>query len=181
MIRAFLGIAVPPELRGALQVQQFLLPLPRRVEPENLHLTLVFLGACPEPALEAAHEGFAALNERGFSLSLQGFGLFGKDRPHGVWAAVVPSEPLMRLQARTAGIALRAGCPVDTRKFLPHVTLGRFAVPALADRLGLERAVATTPFRAGPWQVYEMILWQSHAGRKGHWYSELARYPFAAG
>jgi RNA 2',3'-cyclic 3'-phosphodiesterase len=181
MIRAFLGIAVPPEIRGALQVQQYLLPLPRRVDPETLHLTLVYLGACREPVLEAAHEGFAALKERGFPLSLQGFGLFGKDRPHGAWAAVVPSENLSRLQARTAGIALRAGCPVDTRTFLPHVTLGRFAVPGLADRLRLERAVATTVFRAGPWQVDAMTLWQSHAGRKGHWYSELARYPFAAG
>ena len=45
MIRAFLGIDLPPSLRGALQVQQFLLPMPRKVEPENLHLTLVFLGS----------------------------------------------------------------------------------------------------------------------------------------
>lgn len=61
MIRAFLGIAVPPRVRGALTVQQFLLPLPRRVEPKTFHLALVFLGDCPEDALQSAHEGFQAL------------------------------------------------------------------------------------------------------------------------
>jgi 2'-5' RNA ligase len=179
MIRAFLGIALPPEVRGALQVQQFLLPLPRKVEPESLHLTLVFLGDCPEPALDAAHDGYEALRETGFPLALQGFGLFGKDRPHCAWAGVVPSPPLMRLRSRVAGIARRAGCPVEARNYLPHVTLGRFPPPGDADRLRLECAVATTPFSAGPWEVEEIVLWQSHAGRKGRWYAELARYPLA--
>lgn len=56
MIRAFLGLAVPAEVRGALQVQQFLLPLPRKVEPADLHVTLVFLGDCPESVLETVHQ-----------------------------------------------------------------------------------------------------------------------------
>jgi RNA 2',3'-cyclic 3'-phosphodiesterase len=179
MIRAFLGLALPPEVRGALQVQQFLLPLPRRVDPDSFHLTLVFLGDCPEPALEAAHERFSDLRESGFSLSLQGLGLFGKERPHCAWAGVAASPPLLQLQARVESIARRAGCPVEARRYLPHVTLGRFAPPPEADRVRLERAVALSPFASGPWAVEDMVLWQSHAGRKGRWYSELARYPFA--
>lgn len=70
MIRAFLGIDLPAEVRSALILQQFLLPLPRKVEPETMHLTLVFLGDCPEPALQAAHEGFAALRATRFPLAL---------------------------------------------------------------------------------------------------------------
>lgn len=119
MIRAFLGIDLPPEVRGALQVQQFLLPLPRKVEPENLHLTLVFLGDCPEPALEAAHEGFEALRAPAFSLALQGLGLFGKDKPRTAWAGIAPSPDLLHLQTKVETIARRAGCPVDGRKFTP--------------------------------------------------------------
>ena len=117
MIRAFLGIDLPAAVRGALQVQQFLLPLPRKVEPENLHLTLVFLGECPESALEAAHEGFEALRERCFPLVLQGVGLFGKDKPRVAWAGVGPSPELMKLQAKVETLARRAGCPIDARKF----------------------------------------------------------------
>jgi len=119
MIRAFLGIDLPPEVRGALQVQQFLLPMPRKVEPEILHLTLVFLGNCPEPTLEAAHQGFDALLEAGFALEIHGMGLFGKDKAHTAWAGIAPSAPLQRLQAKVETIARRAGCPIGARKFHP--------------------------------------------------------------
>lgn len=177
MIRAFLGIEPPPDIRGALQVQQFLLPLPRKVAPEELHLTLVFLGDCPLSALEAAHEGFDALRAPGFTLQLAGLGLFGKDKPRAAWAGVAPSPELVQLQARLETLARRAGCPVEARRFVPHVTLGRFPVPELADALRLERAIATSPFRAGPWPVRELVLWQSHPERKSGRYEALARYP----
>jgi 2'-5' RNA ligase len=180
MIRAFLGIDLPHSVRGALQVQQFLLPMPRKVEPEALHLTLVFLGDCPEPALEAAHEGFEALRERGFPLALQGLGLFGKDKPRTAWAGVAPSPDLLHLQAKVETIARRAGCPVDARKFVPHVTLGRFQPPPPPDALRLERAVAMGQgFRTEPWEVTELTLWRSHLTGKAPHYEVLARYPLA--
>ncbi|MCU0828635.1 MAG: RNA 2',3'-cyclic phosphodiesterase [Tabrizicola sp.] len=179
MIRAFLGIDLPPDIRGACQVQQFLLPLPRKVEAEHLHLTLVFLGDCPDPALEAAHEEFQTLSAKPFSLSLEGFGLFGKDKPRAAWAAVVATEPLLHLQTKAETIARRAGCPMVAQKFVPHITLGRFPVPPPPEALRLERAIATTPFRAGPFPVTELTLWQSHLGGKSPRYDVLARYPLA--
>jgi RNA 2',3'-cyclic 3'-phosphodiesterase len=180
MIRAFLGIELPPEVRGALTVQQFLLPLPRRVEPESFHLTLVVLGNCPEPALEAAHDSFSALRERGFPLHLQGFGLFGKDKPHSAWAAVAPSPALAHLQTKVETIARRAGCPIAARRFTPHVTLGRFPPPPFAETARLERAIAMgAGFRTDPWQVDALCLWQSHLIGKGPRYDLLMRYPLA--
>lgn len=180
MIRAFLGIDLPPAVRGALQVQQFLLPMPRKVEAENLHLTLVFLGDCPELALDAAHEGFEALREVGFSIALQGLGLFGRDKPRVVWAGVAPSPELMHLQAKVETIARRAGCPIDARKFVPHVTLGRFQPPPPPDAMRLERAVAMGQgFRTDPWEVSALTLWRSHLTSKGSHYEVLTRYPLA--
>jgi RNA 2',3'-cyclic 3'-phosphodiesterase len=180
MIRAFLGIDLPPAIRGAAQVQQFLLPLPRKVDPELLHLTLVFLGDCPEPALVAAHEGFLALRESCFPAMLQGLGLFGKDRPRVAWAGVAPSPELLYLQAKVETIARRAGCPVERQKFVPHVTLGRFSPPPPADVMRLERAVAMGgTFRSEPWEVRELVLWQSQLGGKVTRYDPLARYPLS--
>jgi RNA 2',3'-cyclic 3'-phosphodiesterase len=180
MIRAFLGIEIPPEIRGALTVQQFLLPLPRKVDPDSFHLTLVFLGNCPEAALEGAHEGFEALREPGFALHLQGLGLFGKDKPHTAWAGVSPVPALMHLQAKAETIARRAGCPIDARRFTPHVTLGRFPPPAFPEAARLERAIAMgAGFRTDPWQVADLVLWQSHLTGKGPHYEVLARYPLA--
>ena len=178
MIRAFLGIDLPRDLRGALQLQQFLLPMPRKVMPESLHLTLVFLGDCPEPALEAAHEGFETLHPRRFLLALQGLGLFGKEKPRAAWAGVAPSPDLLPLQAKVESIARRAGCPIAARKYLPHVTLGRFPPPPPADAMRLERAVAMgAGFRTEPWEVTELTLWRSHLTGKSPHYEVLARYP----
>lgn len=179
MIRAFLGLDLPGDIRSALAVQQFLLPLPRKVDPALMHLTLVFLGEVPEPALEAAHEGFAALKVAPFPLALQGLGLFGGDRPKVAWAGVAPSESLMRLQARAEHAARAAGLAPEHRRFTPHVTLGRFPPPAFPQAAALERAVAETPFAAGPWVVRDMVLWQSRLSPKGPRYDELARYPFS--
>jgi 2'-5' RNA ligase len=180
MIRAFLGIDLPPAVRGALAVQQFLLPLPRKVDPESFHLTLVFLGNCPDDALQAAHEGFEALREPRFSLQLQGLGLFGKDKPHTAWAGVAPSAPLLHLQAKVETIARRAGCPIDARRYTPHVTLGRFPAPAFPDIARLERAVALgAGFRTDPWEVESLTLWQSHLTGKAPHYQALATYPLA--
>lgn len=179
MIRAFLGLDLPDDIRSALAVQQFLLPLPRRVEPALMHLTLVFLGEVAEPALEAAHEAFAALKAAPFPLALQGLGLFGGARPKVAWAGVAPSDPLIRLQARAGHAARAVGLAPEHRRFTPHVTLGRFPPPAFAQAAALERAVAETPFAAGPWQVEEMVLWQSRLSPKGPRYDPLARYPFS--
>lgn len=179
MIRAFLGLDLPDDIRSALAVQQFLLPLPRRVDPALFHLTLLFLGEVRDSDLEAAHDRFAALKVAPFPLSLQGLGLFGGDRPQVAWAGVAASDPLMRLQAKSEQAVRLAGLAPEHRRFMPHVTLGRFPPPPPPQAASLERAVAETLFAAGPWQVRGMVLWQSHLGPKGPRYDPLAHYPFS--
>ncbi len=177
MIRAVLGQALPAELRGHLTLQQFLLPLPVRADPESLHLTLVHLGDCDASTLQAAHEGFEGLRSPPFPLTLAGLGLFGGARPHTAWAGVAASPPLLRLQTKVETIARRAGCPVPSRKFLPHVTLGRFPALARDDADRLERAIVQgLGFRAGPWQVEHLTLWQSHRTGKPPYQTVLAGY-----
>ncbi|MEY4698218.1 MAG: 2,3-cyclic phosphodiesterase [Pseudomonadota bacterium] len=178
MIRAFLALDLPEAALTALRVQQFLLPLPRQVDPEQFHLTLVFLGEVPEPVLEAAHERFAALRMGRFSLRLQGLGLFGGARPRAAWAGVAPSEPLQRVQAKLHHAALAAGCPAESRRYHPHVTLGRFPPPPPEGAMRLERAVAMGGgFVTPDWEVREVVLFQSHLSAKGPRYDALARYP----
>jgi 2'-5' RNA ligase len=179
MIRAFLALDLPETVRAALAVQQFLLPLPRRVDPAAFHLTLVFLGEVAPQALEAAHEAFEGLRIAPFALTLEGLGLFGGDRPRTAWAGVQPCEALMRLQAGADRAARRAGPAPKARRFVPHVTLGRFPPPPLAQAMALERAVAEgAAFRAGPFPVAEMVLYESRLLPQGPRYQPLARYPF---
>lgn len=179
MIRAFLGIGLPPEVRSRIAVLQFLLPLPRRVEAEDFHLTLCFLGEVPERVLVALDEALQGLRQVPFDLALRGVGMFGGAAPRAVWAGVEPSEPLARLQTKVERMARMAGASPSAQKFVPHVTLGRFSPPAPDAAIRLERAVAGEAlFRAGPFGVDEVVLWRSHAAPRGvARYEVLAAYP----
>ena len=52
MIRAFVAIRPPEDIVDALEEVQADLAAGRPVAPENLHITLVFLGEHPAPQLE---------------------------------------------------------------------------------------------------------------------------------
>lgn len=178
MIRAFLALDLPDAQREALRLQQFLLPLPRRVEPENFHLTLLFLGDQSVAVLEALHDRLCDLRLRPFVLTLRGLGLFGGAKARAAWAGVAPCEPLNQLQAKCATAAALAGARCEARKFVPHVTLGRFPPPDLADQMRLERSIAEgAGFQSGPFAVREFVMYESHLGPKGPRYEVLARYP----
>lgn len=178
MIRAFLALSLPDPVRSALRVQQFLLPLPRAVDPDSFHLTLVFLGEHPEPVLSEAHEAFAAIKARPFTLALQGLGLFGGEKPRAAWAGVAPSPELTHLQAKLEQAARLSGITLSHRRFVPHVTLGRFVPPPPDVAMRLERAVAGgMDFRSEPFDVTEFAVYESRLSPKGSHYDELARYP----
>ncbi len=177
MIRAFLALPLPDTVLSALRVQQFLLPLPRKVDPDSFHLTLVFLGEQPEPLLEAAHERFLETRVPPFPLSLKALGLFGGAKPRAAWAGVAPSEPLARLQAKLDHAARSAGIATESRRFTPHVTLGRFAAPPPEETFRLERAIAAgSTFTTPEWTVDHFALYESRATKQGSVYTELARY-----
>lgn len=177
MMRVFLALPLPDAVLSALRVQQFLLPLPKAVEPDGFHLTLVFLGEVQDRDLEAAHERFVACRVPAFDLRLQGLGLFGGAKPRAAWAGVAPSEPLARLQGKLEHAARASGIAVGARKFVPHVTLGRFAPPAPDEAARLEKAVALGGgFQTDAWRVDAFCLYQSHLSPKGTRYDELFRY-----
>ena len=178
MIRAFLAIELDPALRSALAVQQFLLPLPRKELVENLHLTLVFLGEQAERKLEEVHEAIGTLRLPALSLDLAGLGLFGGEKVRAVWAGVSPNPQLMRLQEKLETAVRRAGIETEHRRFVPHVTLGRFRPPGIEERMRIERAVASgSDFHAGPMPVGEIVMFESIRSAAGSRYEALARYP----
>lgn len=177
MMRVFLALPLPEGVLSALRVQQFLLPLPKAVEPEGFHLTLVFLGEVQDWTLEAAHERFAECRVAPFELRLQGLGLFGGSKPRAVWAGVAASEPLVRLQGKLEHAARASGIAVEGRKFQPHVTLGRFSPPVPDEAARLEKAVALGGgFASEAWRVDSFCLYKSHLSPKGARYDELFRY-----
>ena len=174
MMRTFLALAVPENVRAHLAVQQFLLPLPDTVPPETFHITLAYLGEVPDAVLEGVHEALLGLRFPAFDLHLHGLGHFGHAKPRSVHACVMPCDALTRLQAKVANMARRAGAVVPRANYVPHVTLGRFHTPPEEDCMRIARAIAESGgFRTEPFTVREVILYQSFPGPR---YEALAEY-----
>src|ERR1700756_326576 len=94
-IRTFLAIDVGPEIRERLvSLQQDLATIQTEVkwvEPENLHLTLLFLGEVDQREIidicRAAQKAVAALPA--FTMSVEGVGCFpNARRPRTLWVGV---------------------------------------------------------------------------------------------
>ncbi|HMO98603.1 MAG TPA: RNA 2',3'-cyclic phosphodiesterase, partial [Kiritimatiellia bacterium] len=130
--RTFICLPLADEARSALSaVQERLHQEGYRlayVDPDLAHLTLVFLGATPEPVEERLVNdlAIAARSVSPFPLKLGGGGSFGSPRaPKVVWVGVEASPALMRLQAACADAVRATGQPVESRPFRPHLTLAR--------------------------------------------------------
>ncbi len=180
MIRAFAAIALPDQVTEQLEAVQQDMPVPRVIEPEMLHLTLVFLGALSEPDLEEVHLAFEGLSAPGFFLSLSGLGIFGGRRPRVIFAGVADCAPLRQLQGKVERAARNSGVDLPHRRFVPHVTLARINTGRF-DHARLERFVAGHADFASPtFEVTDFGLYASHRRAWGAEYEELARYPLAA-
>jgi 2'-5' RNA ligase len=177
VIRAFAAIALPEAVRFELMLVGHGLPVPKPVPPENLHLTLVFLGELPEPVVADIDAALGAVRAPGFEIGFGGLGLFGGAKPRVAFATVADSPALRHLQAKVETAARGAGLAEPARRYAPHITLARLPERGV-DRARLERAVAA---RAGPvapgFRVEDFRLYRSRLGAAGATYEELARYP----
>lgn len=162
--RLFIAIDLPAPVRGQLQA----LCEPVRgivwTRPEQLHLTLRFLGEV-EVALRAMLEAaLARVAVEPFVLPVGGLGVFPPRGPARVlWIGVGRGHPrLHQLRQQIDDALLGAGLALDVRIFQPHVTLGRVkdeAPPgAVAQFLKQHREFEAAPFRASAFVLYASEL-----------------------
>jgi 2'-5' RNA ligase len=153
----------------------------RWVPPENVHLTLQFLGAVPGervPEVEAALRE-AAGQARPISLEVRGAGGFpNARRPRVVWAGLAGDTAALGELVRDLGRRLAPlGFPPEERPFSAHLTLGRsrdtHGAPGLAGALA--HAAESPP---APWRALDVVLFESHLSPRGPRYEAIARAPF---
>ena len=134
-IRAFIAIDLPPDVKRALADAAATLNgrVPRGtvrwVRPEQMHLTLRFLGDTPTerlPALADALDTLAA-GHTPFTLHLTDIGGFpNARRPRVVWVGLGGEEAKLLALVAALESALRPlGWPPEDKPFRAHLTLGR--------------------------------------------------------
>ncbi len=175
MLRLFVGIEFPPELKLELSLLCSGVPGARWVDPGNLHLTLRFIGEISEDIAADVDAALVGLKARRFTLQLAGTGVFGGNKPHALWVGVERHPDLVRLRDKIEQALIRAGLAPEQRRFAPHVTLARLRDPVL-DALG--HFLAThAQFRAAPLPVEHFSLIASFPTKAGSVYEDQADYP----
>ena len=170
-MRLFLGLPIPSELSQALTrlTRAIEFPKGRPTAPENLHLTLVFLGEVAEPKLRHIEQELSKLNFAPFPLKLTSLNTF--PRAGVLVAEVEPTRPLLHLQAKLAAAMARCGFPPEDRPYHPHITLARFHGPLRLNR----NQQALPPSLQRSFTADTVNLYRSHLTPTGAHYEILTQ------
>jgi 2'-5' RNA ligase len=131
-VRAFVAVFPPPELREEALARARRLSLRGRVrwsKPENVHLTLKFLGDVREEILDGLCAAVEEVCEHHttFDAGLAGFGAFPSARHAQVlWAGIgIGFDELRSLTTDLDAVLAPLGFEREKRPYTPHLTLGR--------------------------------------------------------
>ena len=126
MIRLFVALALPDNLRQRLKTLCNGVRDARWVEEKNLHLTLRYIGEVEEPELAYIMAALSSVQVERFDLTLSGVGHFeSRGKIRSLWVGIQPCSALGALQQRIESVLTRHGIASDGRKFSPHITLAR--------------------------------------------------------
>ena len=151
------------------------------VEPENMHLTLKFLGdvSLTETSKICKLAAEAASQIEPFYLEMATVGAFPNiHRPRTIWLGSDDgTEEMVELQSAVDQSMKKAGFRLENRLYLPHLTLGRVKrlgpdSKQLAELLENEADVG-----AGRTRVDQLIVFSSELTRSGPIYSALGTLP----
>jgi 2'-5' RNA ligase len=178
MPRLFTGLEIPAEIGQTLSNLRGGLPGARWIDPENYHVTLRFIGDIDGVAANEIASMLFRINRKPFDVTLQGLSSFGGRKPRAVVASVVPSRPLIELQAELERLMQRIGLDPEGRKFTPHVTLARLRGSHAADiaqYISMAGPLASLKFPVG-----RFVLFSSRDSVGGGPYVIEQSYPLAA-
>jgi 2'-5' RNA ligase len=188
-IRTFIGVDVGKAIRDrAVSLQEKLAQSSndvKWVEPENLHITLLFLGEVDDRELPAVCRAVSDnLQEQpSFSLSVEGVGCFPNPRrPRVLWIGVGEgTQELCAIHDALERPLLDLGCyRREERKYTPHLTLGRVKGEGPVDQLG-EALAKQAGWRGGQAVVNQIHVMSSKLGPHGPEYAVLSRAKLRAG
>ncbi len=174
-MRAFITLELSPAVRSAIagltaDLRDRFAGL-RWVRPDNVHLTLRFLGESSPGQLERVRDslGLLAGSCPRAESALRGLGLFPeRGSPRVLWLGVELPQPVIALQAGCEAASVAAGFPREPRPFSPHLTLGRWRDRAARPEL--------PPVDLGPTLLDTLALMRSELRPEGAVYTQLQRF-----
>lgn len=180
MPRLFSGIELPDDVREALVRLSQPLPGARWLEPDNLHITLRFIGDVAAPVVREFDANLGSISFDPLTIEITGLATFGGDEPRIIYAAIKPTDELDRLARANETAARRAGLKPESRRFIPHITLARLQPAPRIEPIArfLQRKGG---LRLEPFTVTRFVLYSSKPQTGGGPYVVEHAYPSSIG
>jgi 2'-5' RNA ligase len=174
--RAFVAVRPPDSVLDAVPAID--VPSVRPTTREQWHITLQFLGNAAD--IDAVTDALQRLEVRAGTAQLGGAGAFPSARRATVlWLGLCEGSELLTALATAVGERLTPlGHPPETRRFHPHLTLGRCKAPTDLRRLLEELG---DPPVGDVWTVAEVVVYESRLQRAGARYVPRAAITLLAG
>lgn len=182
-IRSFIAVELSADQsRAVARVTRQLAekwPEYRWVDPNNLHLTLNFLGDVADEKIPRVCEIMrnTLASHDSFSFELQGLGAFPKtSRPRVIWIGVGEGKsPLSKIHYDLAENLDELRLERDRKAFRPHITLGRIRDRQRWPDSMIEHLENEPGLELGEVDVKELVLFSSHLENTGPIYTAMDR------
>jgi 2'-5' RNA ligase len=185
-MRCFIAIDIDEEIRNALGGLQRKLRDGidvkkgdiNWVNPDNIHLTLKFLGEIKdEKSAEVCNiVKDAAGRHKSFELDIESVGHFGGASPRVLWVGMGKGqEKLLELQKDIEESLALAGWPEETREFSGHLTLCRIRNSKAGMKLA-QLSEDYKDFKVGTISADSVRVYQSELKPAGPVYTVLGNY-----
>lgn len=127
--RLFIAIEIPDKIKqkiAELQAELKEKVQAKWVRPENIHLTLIFLGDVLEEKIEEIKKCLAVIEFPQFLFISKGIGGFPQEsQAYNIWFGLEDSDKLEKLQGLIVQKLEKQGFLIKERKFTPHLTIAR--------------------------------------------------------
>lgn len=181
-MRCFIAIELPESVRTQLaglqeELKRHDWPV-RWTRPEQIHLTVKFLGDVPDPDIPGLCAAIQEIARRTppFTLDIGSAGCFPpRGRVRTIWSDVrEPPPALAELQQQIESAMTEFGIARENRAYHPHLTIGR-ARNQGASSEARELLRHFTSFEAGAFDVEDIVLFHSELTPKGPIHTPIVR------
>lgn len=179
-MRCFIAVDLPEQVRMELiKAEEEIKKLEevsrmKIVKPENLHITIKFLGELADKKVSKVKEVLRGIRIEPFKTKLNTLGVFPSlNYVRVVWVDVLPKEKLVELQQKIDAALSGQGFRKN-RSFETHITLAR--IKSIKDREKFIEKIRKIKIQPLEFEVKDFVLKKSTLTKEGPIYEDIIKF-----
>lgn len=175
-MRMFIAISLPGETKERLHRLMKPLDGVRWQNPEQLHITLKFLGDTASGQVKELVKNLNMVEQAPFPFAIKGLGYFPEgEQPRVIWTGIEDDSAFVKLHRSVENACKKTGFSREKRPYRPHITLGKVK-GASKDEI-TSFITRNKDVYIGDIPAEEFILYESRLQSDGAVHEPSARFP----